>query len=83
MERARQGVAVDAIGDSLTIRPHVYVPTDQSVPAMYTDYAHLIQGSDVLDVGTGTGVLAILAAKLGARSVVATDVSADAVENAR
>lgn len=83
MERAREGVTVHAIGAALTIRPHVYVPTDQSVPAMYTEYAPLIEGRDVLDIGTGTGVLAILATKLGARSVVATDVSADAVANAR
>lgn len=38
---------------------------------------------DVLDVGTGTGVLAIAAAKLGARRVVAGDIDAVAVEVAR
>ncbi|MEM9513842.1 MAG: 50S ribosomal protein L11 methyltransferase [Actinomycetota bacterium] len=36
----------------------------------------------VLDVGCGTGVLAIVAARLGARAVVATDTSGVAVENA-
>ncbi|MAF10661.1 hypothetical protein CMK11_09430 [Candidatus Poribacteria bacterium] len=83
MERAREGIAMEPIGSSLAIRPHVYVPTDQSVPAMYVRYAALIDGRDVLDMGTGTGVLAVLAAKLGARSVVATDISPEAVANAR
>lgn len=40
-------------------------------------------GKTVLDVGSGTGILAILAAKMDARSVVAFDVEEWAVENAR
>lgn len=36
----------------------------------------------VADVGTGTGILAILAAQRGAREVVATDVSDVAIKNA-
>ena len=47
----------------------------------------LLEGRSVLDVGTGSGILALAAAGLGARSAVALDVDADAVfvarENAR
>ncbi|MGH9374434.1 MAG: 50S ribosomal protein L11 methyltransferase [Vicinamibacterales bacterium] len=42
-----------------------------------------ITGRTVVDVGTGSGVLAIVAAKLGAAYVSAIDVDPDAVENAR
>ncbi|MCX6213491.1 50S ribosomal protein L11 methyltransferase [Spirosoma sp.] len=40
-------------------------------------------GKSVLDVGSGTGILAILAAKMGADNVLAFDIEEWAVENAR
>ena len=42
-----------------------------------------LESQTVLDVGTGSGVLAIVAAKLGAPFVSAIDVDPDAIENAR
>ena len=42
-----------------------------------------LAGRSVLDVGTGSGVLAIAAAKLGATFVSAIDIDPDSVENAR
>ena len=42
-----------------------------------------LESRTVLDVGTGSGVLAIVAAKLGAAFVSAIDVDPEAIENAR
>jgi ribosomal protein L11 methyltransferase len=42
-----------------------------------------LESTTVMDVGTGSGVLAIVAAKLGAAFVSAIDVDPDAIENAR
>ena len=42
-----------------------------------------LDGCSVLDLGAGSGVLAIAAALRGARGVVAVDIDADAVETAR
>ncbi len=43
----------------------------------------VLPGARVLDVGTGSGILAIAAARLGARAVVATDIDPQAVQAAR
>lgn len=40
-------------------------------------------GLDIMDVGCGTGILAILGRKLGARSILAFDIDEWAVENTR
>lgn len=42
-----------------------------------------MEGKDVLDMGCGTGILGILAAMMGARSVVGIDNDPNAVENAQ
>ena len=44
---------------------------------------HLAPGSRVADVGTGTGILAIAAAKLGASSVLGIDIDEWSIDNAR
>ena len=44
---------------------------------------HMPKGADVLDIGTGSGILAIAESKLGAKSVYACDIDAAAVDVAR
>jgi SAM-dependent methyltransferase len=83
-EWRRRGVPVPALGAS--VHPHhgVYAP----VRGEYVDLVAAaarewpVGGKRALDVGTGTGVLAFVLARAGAR-VVATDLEPCAVESAR
>src|SRR5574341_597810 len=56
-------------------------PTTQACLLALHDLAK--PGDKVLDLGTGSGILASAAAKLGARSVVAVDTDPEVVQNAR
>jgi ribosomal protein L11 methyltransferase len=53
-------------------------PSTRLVVAAIED--HLVPGARVLDLGTGSGVLAIVAARLGATTVLATDIDPAVLE---
>lgn len=55
-------------------------PTTRMCLALVDDLLARRPAVRVLDLGTGSGILAIAAAKLGARSVLALDIEAQAVE---
>ncbi|RLG62841.1 methyltransferase, partial [archaeon] len=59
----------------------IYMPS--AATKLIAENLHDVDGLRVLDLGTGSGILAILASKLGAKSVVATDVSERAIRIAR
>jgi len=70
---------------TLVLRPDVFTPTHTTV--MMADALEIKPGDVVIDMGCGSGVLGIVAARLGAARVIGCDVSAAAVavsaENAR
>ena len=60
----------------LRVLPGVFRPrSDAQLAARALAHHCLVEGADVLDLFTGSGVLAISAARLGARSVTAVDLS--------
>ncbi|TCK26727.1 HemK2/MTQ2 family protein methyltransferase [Pseudonocardia endophytica] len=64
--------------------PGVYRPqSDTDVLIRALERAGYADGSDVLDLGTGTGAVALAAARSGARSVTAVDLSRRSVLAAR
>lgn len=63
---------------TLVLRPDVFTPTHTTV--MIADALEINPGDVVIDVGCGSGVLGIVAARLGAARVIGCDVSAAAVD---
>ena len=57
--------------------------TTASCLALLESMADSLQGSQVLDLGSGTGILAIAALKLGAANAVCVDIDPGAVETCR
>jgi tRNA A58 N-methylase Trm61 len=66
---------------SLMLSPTVFTPTSTS--RLVAGVMEIPRGATVLDVGCGSGVLAFVAARLGAGRVVGCDSSPEAVADAR
>jgi release factor glutamine methyltransferase len=82
---SRQSIRkVRAAGFQLTVRPTVFHPrffVSSERFAGFIDSLDL-RGKRVIDVGTGTGILALAAARAGAEFVVAADINPNASRNA-
>ena len=65
---------------TLVVGPGVFTPTHTTV--VMADALEINPGDVVLDVGCGSGVLGLVAARLGAARLVGCDVSAEAVDTA-
>lgn len=77
----RTGIEVSALGESIHPAYGVFAPTRDEYIDLVAEAAWP-EGVDrplAFDLGTGTGVLAVLLARRGAREVVATDINPRAV----
>lgn len=83
MRRSREGMEIKALDAKIVVMPHVYIPFDQSVIDLVADNLVVEPDETVLDLGTGTGVLAFVAARKEPKQVVATDILDNAVKNTR
>jgi len=71
----------DYQGISFIVNSKVF-PFDRSSKAL-ADYLHFESVDNVLDIGTGSGIQAVIAHLKGAKNVLATDIDSKAVENAK
>jgi release factor glutamine methyltransferase len=77
----RQAPVVNTLGgNEITALPNVYAGWLDS--ELMCEVLDIPKGSKVLDLCTGTGVIAIKAAQLGAKNVVAVDLNPEAVKSA-
>lgn len=76
-------VYVAELGTSLSVFPSVFAPHRTNQPfRQFLLASDLSWAKDVLEVGTGSGVLSFIVLKRGAGRVVATDVNEVAIRNA-
>lgn len=87
---ARRGTQTTRVaGFRLTVRPTVFHPRYFLSSEYFADFIRRLDlsGKSVADVGTGSGILALAAARAGARCVIAADINPNAAltaaENAR
>lgn len=73
--------AVDVIMGKLFVTRNVFAPYHYTADncAMYLK-KYLTRGCSVLDIGTGTGILALKAKEYGAGRVLATDIQEEAIQ---
>jgi methylase of polypeptide subunit release factors len=76
-----EGQVVTFLGIELLILPGVFPPKEDT--RLLAEHISIGAADTVLDVGTGTGALALWAAQQGAASVVAVDIAEAAVRNAK
>lgn len=76
-----EGYLVECLDKEFLVLPGVSPPGDDS--RLLAESLEIKPGEEVLDVGTGSGILAVHAALAGAGKVVAVDWNEDAVENAK
>jgi release factor glutamine methyltransferase len=81
----RRSCVADAAGFRLVVLPTVFHPRIFLTSEFFAGFVSTLDltGKRVADVGTGTGILALAAARAGALSVVALDINPAAVETVR
>jgi len=55
-------------------------PSSEALSSFFCDKPHLVNGKKIVELGSGTGLCALVTAKLNADSVLLTDYSADAID---
>ena len=74
---------VDCLGKEFIVREETYSPKYMVNTYIFAKNVPVEAGMDVLEIGTGIGVIAIFAAFYGANQVVATDINHAAVANTK
>jgi SAM-dependent methyltransferase len=73
------------LGGEVVVLPGVFHPIEAEVRMLgyMKENADRFAGKRVLEIGTGSGIVSVYAAKLGAKKVVATDIDPQAIKTAQ
>ncbi len=81
MREHREPYEAAVAGLPFIVLPDVWSPAFDWSSAFYVENFPDVKDRDFLEIGSGTGVIAVFAARNGARSVVAVDINDEAVRN--
>jgi len=77
----KEGKKISYLGKQFIVYKNVFWPFNDSIPLV--ENLKINKGESVLDIGTGSGVIAVFAAYKGAGKVVAIDINPAAVKAAK
>lgn len=83
LEREYAPVSFPLLGREWTLLPDVFAPTLTPVTELFSSWIPYPVGGTFLEVGSGAGVTAVVAAEAGCTAVTALDISPAAAENTR
>ena len=81
LDREREAVSFTLLGREWTLLPDVFAPTLTPVTELFSSWIPYPVGGTFLELGSGAGVTAVVAAQAGCVAVTAVDISPVAVEN--
>ncbi len=82
VEAIEEKESIDLLGTNFTILPGVFSPVHSTDTEWFAKVViPMVKNKSFLEIGSGSGVIACLAAINGAKKVVATDINKTAVEN--
>lgn len=83
MRKHQESYEVNFLGKKVTVFPNVFSPRYSPSAAFHVKNMPNQKDKAVLEIGSGSGVISLLAALQGASQVVAVDINPDAVENTK
>ncbi|MCC6779602.1 MAG: methyltransferase [Hyphomicrobiales bacterium] len=83
MQRHRQAYEVSYRGERIIVLPEVFSPRYDRSSKVAIAWLPPLVGKTFLEVGCGSGIVSLFAARAGARLIVATDISAAAARNTK
>jgi release factor glutamine methyltransferase len=79
--KVRQRTEISLRGQEWTLLPDVFSPVDSKSSLAHLELLQFPVGGSFLEIGSGTGLIAVSAGLAGCRAVWATDLNAAAVKN--
>ena len=73
----------DHLGITMRLMPTVFAPQEAELYVLpfVADHAAFFAGKTIMEIGTGSGIISLYLAKIGAKKVVATDINPWAIES--